>query len=290
MTQPLDPPNVPALIRRFRLRPDKRLGQNFLVDGASLKKVISASDLQGDETVLEIGAGLGSLTYYLSRAARKVIAVEFDERLIPALEMTLIPLENVRLVVGDILKLDIEELLGDQAYHVIANIPYNITSILIRHLMENRRPPEMIVLTLQREVAQRIVAVPGELSMLSLSVQVYGKPKIVGHIPAKAFYPQPQVDSSIIRIQVNQSPAVPQALLATFFQLTRMSFNQRRKQLRNSLSAGMGVGKDIVNEWLKESDIEPHQRPQELDLESWIRLAKVVRDKHERGATRETTP
>jgi 16S rRNA (adenine1518-N6/adenine1519-N6)-dimethyltransferase len=252
------------------------------VDKASLRKIIAASDLDGDETVLEIGAGLGSLTHYLSRAVKDVIAVEFDERLIPALEMTTKALRNVRLVVGDILKLNFEELLGDQVYQVVANIPYNITSILIRHLMENERSPEMIVLTIQKEVAQRIVATPGDLSLLALSVQVYGTPRIVGHIPAKAFFPQPQVDSSIIRIEVHESPLVPQALLSTFFQLARMGFNQRRKQIRNSISAGSRVSKDVVTNWLRDSNISPQRRPQELELEDWIRLASVVRNSQEK--------
>lgn len=276
MSQPIKPPNVRALMRHFGIRPDKALGQNFLINKSALKKVVAASDLNGDETVLEIGAGLGSLTYYLSLAAHKVIAIEFDDRLIPALEMAISPLDNVRLVVGDILKLELEQLLGDQAYYVVANIPYNITSILIRRLMESRRPPERVVLTLQREVANRIVAAPGELSMLALSVQVYGEPQIVGHIPSKGFYPEPKVDSSIIRVNLHKTPIVPQSLLSTFFQLARAGFNQRRKQLRNSISAGMGVSKEVAVKWLKGSAVDPQCRPQELDLEAWVRLAKVV--------------
>ncbi len=276
MSKALEIPNVRALMRRFGIRPDKRLGQHFLIDKASLKKVVTSSDLQGDETVLEIGAGLGSLTVVLSQYAREVIAVEFDNRLIPALEMAIGHLENVRLVVGDILKFDFGELLGDQAYFVIANIPYNITSLLIRRLMESKHPPGRIVLTLQREVAHRIIAVPGELNLLALSVQVYGVPRIVGHIPSKAFYPQPKVDSSIIHIQLHESPIVPPELLSTFFQLSRIGFNQRRKQLGNSLSSGMGVDKETVVRWLTTSDIDPHSRPQELELEKWVRLAETI--------------
>jgi 16S rRNA (adenine1518-N6/adenine1519-N6)-dimethyltransferase len=276
MSQPAELPNVRALLRLFGLRPDRRLGQNFLIDKASLEKVVAASDLQGDETVLEIGAGLGSLTVLLSKYAYKVITVEFDRRLVPALEITIGQLSNVRLIVGDILKLNIEDLIRDPAYMVIANIPYNITSILIRKLMESAHPPERIILTVQREVAQRIVAVPGELNLLALSVQVYGEPHLVGQIPAKAFYPKPKVDSSIIRIQVHPSPIVPKELLSTFFQLTRIGFNQKRKQLGNSLSSGMGVRKEMVLEWLTDAAIDPHSRPQELELEKWISLARKV--------------
>jgi 16S rRNA (adenine1518-N6/adenine1519-N6)-dimethyltransferase len=276
MSQHVDLPNIRALMRRFELRPDKRLGQHFMIDKASLRKVITASDLEGDETVLEIGAGLGSLTVLLSQYARKVIAVEFDERLIPALEVSIGHLANVRLVVGDVLKLNFEELLGDQAYFVIANIPYNITSILIRKLMECRYPPGRIILTLQREVAQRIIAAPGELNMLALSVQVYGVPRIVGNIPSKAFYPQPKVDSSIIRIQLHESPIVAPELLSTFFRLTKIGFNQKRKQLGNSLSTGIGVDKETAIGWLTDSAIDPHSRPQELEIEAWVRLAQTT--------------
>ena len=276
MSYPIELPNVRALMRRFGLRPDKRLGQNFLIHKASLRKVVEAADLHGDETILEIGAGLGSLTVLLSQFAHKVVTVEFDKRLIPALEMSIEPLDNVRLVVGDILTLDVEDLIGDQAYCVIANIPYNITSVLIRHLMESKRPPKTMVLTVQKEVAQRIIATPGELNLLALSVQVYGVPQIVGHIPSRAFYPQPKVDSSIIRINLHKSPIVPPELLSTVFQLARIGYGQKRKQLVNSLSAGMGVKKEMARKWLMDSAIDPHSRPQELRLEEWVRLAQTV--------------
>jgi len=276
MRHPVELPNVRALMRRFGLHPDKRLGQNFLIEKSSLEKVVQVSSLYGDETVLEIGAGLGSLTVLLSASAQRVIAVEIDKRLIPALELSIGHLDNVHLIVGDILKLNITDLLDDQAYFVIANIPYNITSVLVRHLMESRHPPERIVLTLQREVAQRIIAVPGELSLLALSVQVYGTPKIVGQIPSSAFYPQPKVDSSIIRIQLHPSPIVPPELISTFFHLAKIGFNQKRKQLVNSLASGLGMNKDQVRMWLIESKIDPHSRPQEIELMQWVRLAETI--------------
>jgi 16S rRNA (adenine1518-N6/adenine1519-N6)-dimethyltransferase len=276
MRYPVEFPNVRALMRRFGLHPDKRLGQNFLIEKSSLEKVVEVANLSGGETVLEIGAGLGSLTVLLSASAQKVIAVELDKRLIPALELSIGHLDNVHLIVGDILKLDIVDLLDDQAYFVIANIPYNITSVLIRHLMENRYPPERIVLTLQREVAQRIIAVPGEFNLLALSVQVYGTPKIAGHIPSSAFYPEPKVDSSIICIQLHPSPIVTPELLSTFFQLAKMGFNQKRKQLANSLAAGLGINKEQVRVWLIESKIDPHSRPQEIELLQWVRLAETI--------------
>jgi 16S rRNA (adenine1518-N6/adenine1519-N6)-dimethyltransferase len=246
------------------------------MDQGALKRIISISDLVGDETVVEIGAGLGSLTYHLSLSARRVIAVEFDERLVSALESVLQFYENVELVIGDILRLNLEDLVGGGSYQIIANIPYNITSLLIRRLLETPNPPSMVILTIQREVAERIVALPGQLSLLALSVQVYGEPNIKGHIPAQAFYPQPKVDSSILRIDLHETPKVPQALLPTFFQLAKVGFNQRRKQLKNSIAGGLGVSKDVANEWLMAAEIDPKQRPQELDIEAWLRLTEKV--------------
>jgi 16S rRNA (adenine1518-N6/adenine1519-N6)-dimethyltransferase len=270
------PPNVRALMRRFELRPNKRLGQNFLIDQASLRRVIAAADVKGTETVLEIGAGLGSLTFYLSRVARKVIAVEYDERLLPALEFVLAPLSNVQIVMGNILDMQISDLIGDRPYCVVANIPYNITSALIRHLLETPHQPSRLLLTLQKEVAERIIAAPGDLSLLALSVQVYGKPTIKGHIPASAFYPQPKVESAMLHMDIHDSPMVPQKHLSTLFRLARVAFNQKRKQLRNSLAAGLGVGRDVVCEWLEAAQINPQSRPQEIDLMTWLRLAQIV--------------
>jgi 16S rRNA (adenine1518-N6/adenine1519-N6)-dimethyltransferase len=278
MTHSIESPNVPALMRRYGLRPDKRLGQNFLIDKKYLYKVVEASNLKGDETVLEIGAGLGSLTVLLSEFTHQVIAVEIDTRLIPALQFTIRHVENVQMVVGDILKLDIPDLMGRRPYSVIANIPYNITSLLIRHLMESRIPPEMIVLTLQKEVAQRIIATPGDLNLLALSVQVYGEPHIIGHIPAKAFFPKPKVDSSIIRITLHSSPIMPPDLVPRFFQLAKIGFNQKRKQIVNSLSAGLGLKKERVKKWLLDSDVDPRSRPQELELDIWVMLAETFSD------------
>jgi 16S rRNA (adenine1518-N6/adenine1519-N6)-dimethyltransferase len=276
LDQSMKPPNVRKLLRHFNIRPDKKLGQNFLIDQGSLQKIIKIANLQGDEVVVEIGAGLGSLTYHLSDAAENVIAIEFDERLIPALETVLLPLKNVEMVIGDILQIPIESLVGYRPYQIIANIPYNITSKLIRQLLENPNPPTRLILTLQKEVAQRIVALPGDLSLLALSVLVYGNPRTMGSIPSEAFYPQPKVDSSILMIDLYETAVVPHTLISTFFQLARIGFNQRRKQLKNSIAGGLGIPKEQAYDWLKEARIDPKQRPQELEVHDWVGLAEVV--------------
>lgn len=264
--------SVPALLKQYGLRPDKRLGQNFLVDENALRRVVEAADLAAGEAVLEIGSGLGSLTRPLAAAARRVVAVEIDERLIPALEEVLTPHDNVQIIHGDILELDPTALIPDTPYVVIANIPYYITSAIIRHLLETSRPPRRIVLTIQREVAQRICAQPGDLSLLALSVQVYGEPRIVARIPAGAFYPAPKVASAVVRIDLLPTPKIPAAHLKRFFALAKAGFGQKRKTLNNSIAAGMGWPKPQTKTLLENAGIDPRRRAETLSIEEWRNL------------------
>ncbi|MEJ2563467.1 MAG: 16S rRNA (adenine(1518)-N(6)/adenine(1519)-N(6))-dimethyltransferase RsmA [Anaerolineales bacterium] len=270
------PPNVRALMRRFGIRSRRKLGQNFMVDPRALRKVIAAAQLTGGETVLEIGAGVGSLTWRLAHHCARVVAVEIDERLIPALEYALSFESNVEIVAGDILEMDVDEVLGNGPYSVVANIPYYITSALIRRLMESRRRPECLVLSVQKEVAERIVAGPGEMSLLALSVQVYGEPELRGRIPASAFYPQPKVDSAVLRIAGYPSPRVPQALIEPLFVLARAGFGQKRKQLHNALTKNLGKPNETVLEWLSAAGVRPEQRAQELSIDNWLDLAQAM--------------
>ena len=270
------PMNARKLLQKYKIRPNRRLGQNFLVDPRALSRVIAAAELTGNETVLEVGAGLGALTCRLAEMARLVVTVEVDQRFLPLLEEVTGYYENVRLVCGDILELNLMTILGEDEYAVIANIPYNITSALIRRFLENEKPAKRIVLTVQREVAERIVAKPGSLSLLAVSVQIYGDPQITAHIPAKAFYPKPKVDSAVLRVDLHSEPIVEQALLPTLFQLTKAGFSQKRKQLRNALAGGLRLSPSVVVEWLQMAAIPPTSRAQELGLEAWIRLTHVV--------------
>lgn len=270
--------NARRLLRKHKIRPNRRLGQSFLVDHKALAKVVAAADLTGEETILEIGAGLGALTCRLAEAARRVVAVEVDQRLQPVLREVISRYENVRLVYGDILELDLTTLIGEGEYAVIANIPYNITSVLIRRLLEAEKSAERMVLTVQREVAERIVARPGSLSLLAVSVQIYGKPQIAALIPAEAFYPKPKVDSAVLRVDVQPKALVAQELLPTLFRLARAGFGQKRKQLRNALAGGLHVSPSVVMEWLEKAAIPPKARAQELGLDAWAQLAQVVID------------
>jgi 16S rRNA (adenine1518-N6/adenine1519-N6)-dimethyltransferase len=279
---PLPLLNVPALLRQYALHPDRSLGQNFLVDESALRKIVAVAEIARDEDVLEIGPGLGSLTRYLALAARSVVAVELDARLMPPLRDVLSGFTNVSLVQGDILSLDPAQLVGlsdtlgsPPQYLVVANIPYYITSALLRHLLESERRPRRLVLTVQEEVAARICSLPGDMSLLSLSVQVYGEPSVQARIPAGAFYPAPKVDSAVIRIDLYPQPRIPVAWLDTFFRLAKAGFSQKRKTLRNSLAGGMGWSTAGAAETLQRAEIHPQRRAESLSLDEWRRLVQV---------------
>jgi 16S rRNA (adenine1518-N6/adenine1519-N6)-dimethyltransferase len=261
--------NVPELLRRYGLRPDKRLGQNFLIDQAALQRVVDSAQIEPQDQVLEIGPGLGSLTRLLGQQARRVVAVELDANLIPVLEDVLGSSANLEIVQGDILALDPSRLIEEPGYLVVANIPYYITSALLRHLLEASRPPRRLVLTIQREVAERICSTSGKMSLLSLSVQVYGQPEIVARIPAGAFYPPPKIDSAVVRVDLYASPLIPMPLLDLFFRLAKAGFSQKRKMLRNSLAGGLGILPVRAIEMLTAAGIDPMRRAETLTLEEW---------------------
>jgi 16S rRNA (adenine1518-N6/adenine1519-N6)-dimethyltransferase len=270
----LPPLNIPGLLRQYDLHPSKGLGQNFLQDKRALQKIISSAGLGPGDSVLEIGPGLGSLTRYLALSARSVTAVELDRKLFPVLERVLSPYKNVRLVQGDILKLDPAELMESPNYIVVANIPYYITSMLIRHLLEAEQRPSRVVLTVQKEVAERICASVGKMSLLALSVQVYGKPVIGATIPAESFYPSPKVDSAVLCIEIFSQPVIPAEDLEQFFSLIKAGFLQKRKTLRNALSGGLRIAPNEAENLLSLAGIDPQRRAETLSLEEWGRLVE----------------
>ena len=268
----IPPLDAHAVLKRFQLRADKSLGQNFLQDSSALEKIARAAEIQGDDCVLEIGPGLGSLTRYLAASAQKVTAVELDPDLLAPLRAVLSPYQNVNVIHGDILKLNISEIIEQPDYLVAANIPYNITSAIIRHLLESTPKPRRVVLTIQKEVAERICAAPGDLSLLALSVQVYGRPSIAAKIPAGAFHPIPKVDSAILRIDIHKEPLIPAELLNTFFKLIKAGFSQKRKTLRNSLSSGLHIPPHEAESMLTAAGIDFMRRAETLSIEEWRRL------------------
>jgi len=268
----LPPLNIPGLMNQFGLRPRKGLGQNFLQDNRALQEIVEVSNIRSTDNILEIGPGLGNLTRYLALAARSVTAVELDKNLFPILKTVLAPYQNIRLVQGDILRLDPVVLMDSPDYLVIANIPYNITSLLLRHLLESGRLPRRLVLTVQEEVAERICAKPGKMSLLALSVQVYGNPEIITYIPAEAFFPSPKVDSAVLRVEISPKPKIPAAHLELFFRLIKAGFSQKRKTLRNALSGGLGIKPAEAERRLTSARIDPMRRAETLSLEEWGKL------------------
>lgn len=263
-----------ALLREHGLRADKNLGQNFLNDPTALESIIRAAEIQPSDVVLEIGPGLGSLTRYLALSAKAVISVEIDHALIPVLNTVLASYTNTRVVEGDIFKVSPSVLLDTDDYLVVANVPYYITSAIFRYLLESSPRPRRMVLTIQKEVAERICAQPGDMSLLALSVQVYGQPRITNIIPSEAFYPAPKVDSAVIRVDMDPEPRIPAPLLDTFFFLAKAGFSQKRKTLRNSFSAGLRMTPIEAGQLLEKSGIDPMRRAETLSIIEWLALTR----------------
>jgi 16S rRNA (adenine1518-N6/adenine1519-N6)-dimethyltransferase len=275
------PGSIPALLRSRGLRPKKSLGQNFLVDPGALARIAAAADLSPDDLVVEVGAGPGTLTRLLAQTAGHVVAVEIDGRLVEILHEQLASLANVEILQGDILHFPNSLIpqfpIPNLGYKLVGNLPYYITSAVLRHFLEDEPRPRLIVVTVQREVAERIVAWPGSMSLLAVSVQFYGQPRIVARIKAGAFYPPPQVDSAVVRIEVGEEPAVALGEgigEQDFFRVVRAGFGQKRKTLRNSLSAGLGLAPASVEAALERAGVDPRRRAETLNLEEWAEVAR----------------
>ena len=267
--------DIRPLMNEFGIKPKKSLGQNFLVEPAGLRKVIEAAGVQKDDQVLEIGAGLGSLTVLLAQSARLVVAVEIDRELIPPLQKALEKYPNVHVVHGDILRQNPDSLGLEAHYLVVANIPYYISSAILRHLLTAKQKPTRMILTLQKEVAERVCATQGKHSLLSLSVQVFGDPRLAGIIPAGSFLPAPEVDSAILVIDLFPQSAIPEEDLDRFFSLAKAGFSQKRKTLRNSLSGGMRISTQEAETLLGNAGLDPMLRAEALSLEAWGKLVQA---------------
>lgn len=273
-------PRIAELIRHYGIDPKRSLGQNFLADPVHLDRIVEIAGVTRADTVLEIGPGLGTLTTRLAAQAGHLVAVELDDRLIDLLRRDVADRPHVQIVHGDILQLDpagviaaaFPDLPVPPVYHVVANLPYYITSAVLRHLLEAAQPPASAVVMVQREVAERICAIPGDMSILAVSVQFYAVPRIMHQVPAGAFYPVPKVDSAVLRLDVRPEPALPGVDPTRFFAIVRAGFSQKRKQLANSLSGGLHLSKQVVQQALIDAQIDPAWRAERLDLGAWGRL------------------
>jgi 16S rRNA (adenine1518-N6/adenine1519-N6)-dimethyltransferase len=249
------------------IRPQKSLGQHFLIDRDALEIIVGAAELTSDDTVLEIGPGLGVMTTVLAERAGQVVAVETDPNLVGLLHRN--APDNLTIHLADILKFDLSSL--PVGYKVVANLPYYLTSKIIRLLLESSNPPQVISVLVQKEVAERIVARPGKLSILALSVQYYAEAEIVGIVERHKFWPAPDVDSAVLKITRRSKPAF-EADPDQLFRLIKAGFGEKRKQLKNSLAGGLNASISVISEVLQKSKIAPTARAQELALDDWRRL------------------
>jgi 16S rRNA (adenine1518-N6/adenine1519-N6)-dimethyltransferase len=269
--------HVKNLLRQSGLRARKSLGQHFLIDEAVLSTIIEAAELSSNDTVIEVGPGLGILTTELARLAGKVIAVELDTELASLLQRRLALLSNLRVVNADILKVKLVQLLGGKNnYKVVANLPYYITSPVLRYFVEASPKPSLMVMMVQKEVGEAIVAGPGNMSILAVSLQLYSRVRIIAPVPAQSFYPQPKVDSVVLRFDMLPEPAVKVGDIKGFFEVVKSGFSSPRKQLHNSLAHGLAVKPTETKLFLKRADIDPGRRAETLSLEEWAKLYEVM--------------
>jgi len=269
------------LLKAYDLHARKGLAQHFLVDGGVVKQILAAAELSPSDIIIEVGPGLGVLTEELVRGVGRVIAIELDQRLAKLLKEKMASFHNLIVVNEDVLKTDPAQLLaplGVSDYKVVANLPYYITGAVIRHFLEASLKPRLMVIMVQREVAKQITAKPGEMSLLSVSVQFYGAPKIAAKVPARAFYPAPDVDSAVLRIDVYPQPRVAVNNVDEFFRLVKAGFSANRKQLVNSLANGLVLPKTTVLPFLEKAGIDPKRRAETLTIEEWGQLFNVYRE------------
>ena len=282
MTDPLAPdrlvPPTPGQLRRLmgaeRLRPRKSLSQNFLTDPTALDAIVDAAELSPGDRVVEIGPGLGVLTRRLLAAGASVLAVELDARLAEYLRRELYAVAGFELIEADALSLHPREMFPGERFKVVANIPYHITSPLLHAFLEGERPPDLTVLLVQLEVADRVAAPPGQMSYLSVFAQNVASAEVVARVPADAFEPAPDVDSAVLRLRRRDEPVVPVGEgREPFYRIVQAGFRQRRKQVHNGLTRELPVDRDVVEAALAACGVDPERRPQTLSVDEWACLA-----------------
>jgi 16S rRNA (adenine1518-N6/adenine1519-N6)-dimethyltransferase len=264
-------------LRQSGLKARKGLGQHFLIDKSIVETIISVAELSPCDFVIEVGPGLGILTSELVRRVGHVTAIELDTKLASQLKQKLSSSPNVTIVNADILEVDLSELIGDRAsYKVVANIPYYITSPILHYFMEASLKPLLMVVMVQKEVGDVIVAGPGEMTTLSVNMQIYSKPSVICYVPSQSFYPPPKVDSAIIRFDMLPEPAVKVADIRSFLDFVRCGFRSPRKQLHNSLAQGLNRKPSEIAPLLTKANIDPQRRPEALTIQEWQRLYNIA--------------
>lgn len=279
-----NPQRTIEVIKKYEFCFQKKFGQNFLIDGHVLDKIIAGAGVTKDDMVLEIGPGIGTMTQYLAEAAGKVVAVEIDRNLLPILQETLADYDNVKVIHADVLSLDLEKLVqeenGGRPIKVVANLPYYITTPIIMALFEQHVPLANVTVMVQKEVAARMKSGPGskDYGALSLAVQYYAEPYIVANVPCNCFMPRPNVDSAVIRLTRYEEPPVQVKDEKMLFKIIRASFNQRRKTLQNGLnnSSELNFTKDQIAAAIAEAGFSPSVRGEALTLEQFVKLTDIL--------------
>lgn len=261
-------------LRANQIWAKRTMGQNFLVDKQALAQIVVAADIQSADTIVEIGPGLGVLTAELSKRASKVFAIEKDDKFAEVLK-TQYTSSNVKIINQDALDFDPGSCqLKANSYKLVANIPYNITSLIIRKFLEGEDKPEMMILLVQKEVAERIIAQPGDMSLLSVSVQFYAEAQVISIVKNDCFYPQPKVDSAIIRLKIRKN--LPGVDKGKFFRLVKFGFAARRKTLENNLSAGFHITKDEASDIIRKAGFDQKIRAEKLAIDDWLNLYRAI--------------
>ena len=267
-----------GLLAAHNMRPNKAFGQNFLIDRNVLNQIVEAAEITPNDAILEVGSGTGVLTRELAERAQRVVAVELERDMLDLLAKTTQRYSNVELIAQNLLFLDPVAVFGQKPYKLVANLPYYITAPTFRHFLESANPPALIVVMVQAEVAQRIIAGPGDLSLLGVSIQFYGQPRIIAQVPAKSFYPAPKVNSAILRVDTNpQIPLLP-AQRDSFFRMVQAGFSERRKQLHNSLTHGLHYKNEDIRTWLAAASIDASRRAETVSISEWLQLWHIIDD------------
>ena len=262
---------IKEVLTNHQIKPLKSLGQNFLINKNILNRFVDTCELKKQDVVLEVGPGLGTITQAIAPKVQKVIAIEKDKNMCLIMKKTLANLKNIEIINEDVLKYKVNE----AHYKLVGNLPFHITAPLIRRFLESEKQPKEMVFMIQKEVGQRICAKPPNMSILAVSVQFYAKPQIISHIPKNSFWPQPKVDSTIIKI----TPIVNNQTIDAdlFFKILKAGFSSPRKQLINNLSKGLKKDKQTVTAWLLKNSIQPNQRAETLNVSDWIKLTNTIK-------------
>jgi 16S rRNA (adenine1518-N6/adenine1519-N6)-dimethyltransferase len=263
---------IKELLNKYRTRPSKRLGQNFLVNEGIIKKIVDASSLNKENAILEIGPGLGVLTKELAQKVGKVIAIEKDAKLCEALKETLKEFENIEIINKDILSYQLP--INNLRYKVVANLPFNIASAIIKKFLESENPPKEMILMVQKEVAQRICQKPPKMSLLAVSIQFYAKVEILFYVSKGSFYPPPKIDAAVIKITPLENK-ISLFKPDLFFKIVRTGFSHPRKQLASNLAKELNIDKNEANNWLDKSEVNPKRRAETLTIEEWKKLTNL---------------